>query len=262
MMYRLGLVLHTLLMIGILIFLGTFTGIHIAIIIIVSIILGTFLELVYIHVLGHINGWLYNKGIISLERAVKPAKRVMRSSSRLLGFKVKVVGKENIPKNGEYAIISNHQSLGDIPILIGNIKAPFAFIAKKELKKVPIVSSWMKTMRCVLLDRKNPRQGLKVIKQGAELIKQGQPMLIFPEGTRSKDGTLGEFKSGSFKIAYKSERAILPITLSNVYKMKERWPKITKVTMTIHKPIFYEEYKDLDSNQLAKKVSNIIANAL
>lgn len=136
-----------------------------------------------------------------------------RSLVRLSGAKIKVIGEENIPKNQAVVFVSNHQGNFDIPILLGFLNKPKAFIAKKEILKIPMISTWMKYMNCIFMDRSDIRQSLKAINQGVEYIKDGYSMVIFPEGTRSVDGQLGDFKPGSLKLASKSGALIIPITV-------------------------------------------------
>lgn len=128
------------------------------------------------------------------------------------GARMHVVGKENIPSSpGKYCYIGNHQSMFDIVALVYPLGLRCSFIGKIEIKKIPIISSWFKALRAVYLDRKNPRQSLKAIIDGSRMIEAGTAMSIFPEGTRSKDGHIHEFKAGSFKMVSRVGGVIVPI---------------------------------------------------
>ena len=89
------------------------------------------------------------------------------------GAEVEVVGLENIPSDRSVVYIGNHQGLMDIPLLLGYIPYQKAFIAKIEILKVPMISDWMKLMKCVFLARKNPRQSVEAMHQGMENVKKG-----------------------------------------------------------------------------------------
>lgn len=132
-----------------------------------------------------------------------------------------VIGLENIPKNQTVLFASNHQGNFDIPILLAYIPFPISFVAKKELIKLPIVSTWMKLMECVFIDRKDLRQSLRAISEAIEILKSGQSMIIFPEGTRSKSMQMEPFKPGSLKLASRASVPVVPTTIVGSYKMFE-----------------------------------------
>lgn len=80
----------------------------------------------------------------------------------------------------------------------------------------------MTFLKCVFMDRENPRAALKAIKEGIEIVKSGHPLVIFPEGTRSVDGKMGTFKPGSFKLAMKADAWIVPVTISGTYHLLKK----------------------------------------
>ncbi|MBQ1983769.1 MAG: 1-acyl-sn-glycerol-3-phosphate acyltransferase, partial [Spirochaetaceae bacterium] len=128
------------------------------------------------------------------------------------GAQVEVTGIENVPTDRSVVYIGNHQGIFDIPLLLGYIPYQKAFIAKIEILKIPMISDWMKLMKCVFLDRKNPRQSVEAMHQGMENVKNGYSMVIFPEGTRNKGGPVKEIKPGSFKHALQTEADIYQVT--------------------------------------------------
>jgi 1-acyl-sn-glycerol-3-phosphate acyltransferase len=181
------------------------------------------------------------------------------------GSKIKVIGQENIPKDQAVLFVSNHQSYLDIPVLLGYIDKPKSFIAKAELSKYPLFSTWMKAMRCIFIDRSDVRQSLRAIKEGIKLLKNGYSLVIFPEGTRSKDGNLMEFKQGSLKLATKSGVPIMPVTINGTKDIMTRgtlFIKPTDVEIIISKPIFMDEETAKDSKALNERVRNIISENL
>lgn len=117
------------------------------------------------------------------------------------GIKLEVKGYENIPNNEAVLFIGNHTSFYDIIVTYPLMNRPTGYIAKKEIQKIPFLSWWMYFVNCIFLDRKDPRKGLQSVLDAADMIKNEISIFLFPEGTRSKDGKLGEFKDGGFKIA-------------------------------------------------------------
>ncbi|AIK36232.1 lysophospholipid acyltransferase family protein [Bacillus pseudomycoides] len=184
---------------------------------------------------------------------------------RVAGSTVQVNGIENVPKDKPVLVVSNHQSDMDIPVLLGYLNKPIGFVSKAEIKKFPIVPTWMELMNCVFMDRSNRRQSLQAIKDGIELLKNGHSIVIFPEGTRSKGREMGEFKAGSFHLAVKAGVAILPVTVDGTYKMFEangNRMKPAHATVTISKPITPEQYASMDIKELTQYTKDIIAAQL
>jgi len=161
--------------------------------------------------------------------------------------------------------VANHQSNFDIPLLLGYINKPKGFIAKAETEKMPIVGGWMRYLRCVFMDRSNPRAALKAIKQGIEIVKSGYSLVIFPEGTRSVDGSLSEFKPGSFKLAMKAEAMIVPVTISGSFGIMKKGSlriKPSQVKITISDPVTSTGYESTESYLLREKIADIIQTNL
>ncbi|AEC02534.1 lysophospholipid acyltransferase family protein [Parasphaerochaeta coccoides] len=152
-----------------------------------------------------------------------------------LNVRVNTTGRENMPPAGTpLCIIVNHQSLLDVVAVVGYSGTIPGFIAKKELSFIPIIASYMKGLHCVMLDRKSPKSSIASISEGVKNITRGIPMVVFPEGTRSKDGKLGEFKAGSLKLATRSKATIVPIAISGGRKAFEERRGIRRTVMTMH----------------------------
>lgn len=206
------------------------------------------------------------KGIKAAEElvynyAVKWAEFVINK----VGMKVNIIGLENLPE-GSCLYVGNHQSLLDIPVILAAIKKPMGFIAKKEMEKYTIISDWMKEIHCVFMDRSNVRESIKSINEGIENLKSGYSMVIFPEGTRSKGPSLGEFKKGSMKLGIKAEVPIIPIAIDGTYKCMEGNPKnkikSAEVNLIINKPIDTSTLSREEQNNLAEKIKEIIEESL
>jgi len=125
--------------------------------------------------------------------------------------KVHVEGEENIP-NETFMVVANHQSLMDIPLILAYVTRG-GFIAKKELEKVPGVAWFIKYMGGVFIDRENPRQIAGEIKKVLKNLRNGVNYIVFPEGTRTEDGSVLEFKKGSIALAMKTKVKILPVAI-------------------------------------------------
>lgn len=187
-----------------------------------------------------------------------------RSLVKLAGATVKITGEEKIPE-GPVLFVGNHQGNFDIPLLLGFVNKPKGFIAKIELTKLPLIRTWMTHLKCVFIDRSDPRQSLKVINQAVEHLKAGYSMVIFPEGTRSKGNALGEFKPGSLKLALKARVPIIPITINGSYKIMEQNGFIIKpaqVMITVHDPISTDALTKEQGTELPERVKKIIEQGL
>ncbi len=196
-------------------------------------------------------------------------KRYVVSASRkwakvvlfLAGAKIDVKGLENIPQDGKYCIVANHQGSFDIPLIMSVFTSSVGFIAKKELKMLPVFGWWMQVIGCIFLDRSNRRHAVEVIDRGAVKIAAGNPMVIFPEGTRSRGGALKEFKKGSLKLALKSRSKIVPVSINGSYKLLEANGYLitpAKVEITIHPEVDLSNVDDKERDEMAHKLKEIV----
>ena len=150
------------------------------------------------------------------EEAWKYAQEVFRKwtyfTINIIGMEIEVEGDDNIPDK-TCVFMGNHQSILDIPVMRYSTQRTLDFVAKKELAKAPLIGYWITHVKSVTIDRDNVREGMKAINQAVNNIKDGYNFTIFPEGTRSKDGKIHEFKRGSIKIATKSKAPIVPVAI-------------------------------------------------
>ncbi|MBU3190664.1 1-acyl-sn-glycerol-3-phosphate acyltransferase [Clostridium bowmanii] len=175
-----------------------------------------------------------------------------------------VTGRENIP-NEPCLFVGNHQSNFDIPSILANTNRLTGAVAKKEMKKIPIMSYWMRQIHSVFMDRENPREALKAIAEGVENLKNGYSMIIFPEGTRSRSNNMGEFKKGSMRLAIKAGVPIVPITFYDTHKaMEGNNGKIRKANakLIIDKPIYMNNMSKEEKAEVSEMVRNIIQTNL
>lgn len=181
------------------------------------------------------------------------------------GVNVHVEGRENIPQEGPVVFVSNHQSYGDIPAFMVAVQTKqFGFVAKKDLGNLPLYGKWITNIRSVYIERDDPRESLKAMDRGIELLKQGFSLVLFPEGTRSRGGQMGEFKKGSLRLATKPGVPIVPITLNGTWHIYEEHgcPHAAEVDFYIHPPIATEGLTKQEASALAPKVEQIIRQKL
>ena len=180
------------------------------------------------------------------------------------GARVTVHGKENIPTDGPVVFISNHQGNFDIALFMSFIDKPKGYISKIEMEKIPLISSWMKWMECVFMDRSSLRKSAEAIVEGVKILKKGHSLVIFPEGTRSRGDKVGEFKAGSFKLATKAKVPIIPVTINGSYKLMEETGRVkpADVEMFIHKPIETSNLSKEELDTLPDIVVDIIKSKL
>ncbi len=177
---------------------------------------------------------------------------------------VEVVGLEKLPKDKAVVFVANHQGLMDIPLLYGYSGKQMAFVAKIELSKIPLLSSWMKLLQCTFIDRKSMRASLQAINDAAANVSKGYSQMIFPEGTRSKGRPHIEFKPGSFKLAFKSKAPIVPVTIDGTWRIYEEKNQVNSahVKMTIHDPIETDGLTKEQMQELPAQVEKIVCSQL
>lgn len=178
---------------------------------------------------------------------------------KMTGVTTTVIGEENVPDE-PVLFIGNHRSYFDILLTYSRCRRLTGYVAKKEMEKIPLLSTWMKNLYCLFLDRDNMREGLKTILQAIDYVKNGISICIFPEGTRNRtDAPLLEFHAGSLKIAEKAQCPIVPMTIVNAEQIFEAHSpciRKTKVIIEYGEPI---ETKNLDRTQQKALTSQVVA---
>ena len=164
----------------------------------------------------------------------KLAQAVARIGIFLTGCSMTVTGRENIPKKGRLCFVANHVGLFDILLTAAYAGRAFGFIAKKELRALPVYNLWILVLGGLFIDRKKPRKAIKTINLGINQIKRGGAMLIFPEGTRSRGQGIGPFLPGALKLATQSEALIVPIAISGSYEVFEKTYRVQSSRVSIH----------------------------
>ena len=180
-----------------------------------------------------------------------------RCVSFLSGVKLTVKGQENIPADTPVLYIGNHRSFFDIVVTYQLCPDLTGYISKDGVNKVPILGMIMKRLYCLFLDRKDIKQGFKVILTAIDQIKAGISICIFPEGGRNKQkdqpASVLPFKEGSFKIALKTGCPIIPMALTgtdDVFEKHFPWIRSSKVTLTYGEPIIVSELSKEEQKHL------------
>jgi 1-acyl-sn-glycerol-3-phosphate acyltransferase len=180
-------------------------------------------------------------------------------------IKVSVEGLSNIDGSKSYIYMPNHQSNFDIPVLLGHLKVQFRWLAKVELFKIPIFGHAMRKAGYISIDRNNRESAFESLKVAAHKIKNGVSVLIFPEGTRSRDGNIRPFKKGGFVVAIDSGAPIVPVVITGTRSIMTKGSlRINpgKVTMIIHQPIQTSVYTRETKGALMESVRRVICEGL
>lgn len=199
---------------------------------------------------------------------LKMLKYIVKRANKGGNVIIKSYGQENIPKESGFIYYPNHQGLYDVLALIDTTTQPFSVVSKIEMKNTPFLKQVFKCIGVQFMDRDDIRQSLTVIKNVSKEVAGGKNYVIFPEGTRSKNGNQpGEFKSGSFKAATMAKCPIVPVALINAFQPFDT-NSIKQAEVQIHylRPIPYEEYKDMKTTQISevvqKRIEEVIASAI
>jgi 1-acyl-sn-glycerol-3-phosphate acyltransferase len=183
----------------------------------------------------------------------------------LAGVRVRVEGMANIDPEKTYIFAGNHCSQYDIFSFQGYFPHDFRWIAKKELFRIPIFGQAMHRVGYIPIDRSHGRQALKSLDEAAKRIASGSSVLIFPEGTRSADGTLQEFKTGAVLLAIKAGVPIVPLGFSGSYEVLPKGallPRHGEIVIRIGTPISTAHYKANDKQSLAVELHAAVAQLL
>lgn len=184
------------------------------------------------------------------------------------GTRVTILGRERIPTDEPVLYVANHRSIFDIITVHPELVGIAGFVAKKSLSRVPIFVLWCRMIGCLFFDRKDIKEGVQMIRDGIALLESGQSLLIFPEGTRGKGDTelpLLPFHEGSFRIATRSRRPIVPVAITNTASVFEaHMPRVKRARVIIEfcEPIDPTTLDRQAQKQLGKRAAAVIEEAI
>lgn len=190
--------------------------------------------------------------------------KILRLGVKTGNIDLQAYGQENIPKEGAFLLYSNHQGLFDVLATVTTCDRPLAAILKKELADIPFLKQIIACTKSYPMDREDIKQSMQVITSVIKEVKEGRSFLIYPEGTRSKNGNeMLPFHSGSFKCATRTKVPIVPIAVIDSFQVLDR-KGCAPVSVQIHylKPITSEEYEGMKTVELANLVQERIAEAI
>lgn len=176
-----------------------------------------------------------------------------------------VTGTEHIPAPGSgFMMYANHQGLFDVVALAATCPTPLGAVLKKELRGIPFVQQVIDCTKSFSMDREDVRQSLTVIQNVTEEVKKGRNYLIFPEGTRSKNGNIiGEFHGGSFRCAIKAKCPILPVAFVDSFKVLDQKGSGHLSVQIHYLPLIpYEEFAGMKATEVAAMVKERIEAAI
>jgi len=190
--------------------------------------------------------------------------KIMNWAVRSGNVELTVTGLENIPREEGFIFYGNHQGMFDVVSLAATCPLPLGAVFKKELRNVPFLKQIIACTRSFAMNREDVRQSLTVIQNVAKEVESGRRYVIFPEGTRSRQGnTMGEFHGGSFRAAMKAKCPIVPIAYIDSFKpLDEKGSAPVTVQMHYLPAIPYAEYGHLKSTEVAALVKERIAEKI
>jgi len=188
-----------------------------------------------------------------------------RTLLAVCGVRVRVRGAEHIPPASTFVWTANHQSYLDIPVVFARLPADFRIMAKASLFHFPFLGWHLRRCGHMPVERDNPARAARSLLAAAAHVRRGTAVFIFPEGGRSPDGRLQEFKTGAFLLAIKAERPVVPVTIRGTFAAlpMHSWNvRPADVELILHSPILTAEMNSHSSDALAAQVREVIAHDL
>lgn len=205
--------------------------------------------------------WTFATGRI--DALYRSALWIARVGLRLAGIRVKVTGYGQLDLSRNYIFMANHVSNLDPPALIPLLPFRVTVLVKKELFKLPILGPAMRMADFVPIDRSNREAAVSSVREAEETVRRGLHMVIFPEGTRSRDGKLLPFKKGPFYLAFETGVPVVPVTIVGSRDLLPKGKVLAKpgeVKLVFHPPVDPRSFADKDA--LMSAVRQTIASAL
>ena len=187
-----------------------------------------------------------------------------KTNLALAGLPVQIEGLESLDPKQSYIFMPNHASFLDILLALAYIPYNFRIITKKEIFRIPIMGWALKRSRQIPMDRTNPRKGLASLRRAFEVLQQGISIVVFPEGTRTLNGKLGEFKATLFILPIRSGIPIVPVRIEGTFNALKRGSILLNpvpLKITFHKPIPAGSFQDRDRWLYARMVQDALSSS-
>jgi 1-acyl-sn-glycerol-3-phosphate acyltransferase len=187
-----------------------------------------------------------------------------KMSLRLARLQASVAGLERLDLNRTYVFMPNHSSFLDILLIFASVPHDFRFIVKEEFFSIPLLGLTVKSSGQIPLNRKHPRKGLQSLKRAAERLKRDVSVVVFPEGTRSRDGKIHEFKTTLFVLPIRARAPVVPVLIEGAFESLPRGSLLLKrypMKVTFLDPIPAESFSDKDRALYAETVRESLERA-
>lgn len=201
---------------------------------------------------------------LAVDRRGRLAHGCARTWARLIlvttGVRTAVRGVERVDRGAPYVFVSNHQSIYDIPVLFVSLPLQLRIIAKASLGRFPVLGWHLRWTGHLLVDR--ARAGAGALKRVARMMRRGHSLIVFPEGTRSRDGRVGRFRRGLFLLAIEAGLPVVPVAVCGTRRVMRKGMLTTRpgnVALVVHAPLPTDGLTRSDAAALARRVQGIIA---
>lgn len=179
--------------------------------------------------------------------------------------RIKIKRNDKLENKQSYVFVANHQSAFDIFVIYGYIGHNFKWLMKNEIKKIPLVGAASASAGHVFVDKGSRKGIIETMRNAKERLRDGISTVVFPEGHRTRDGRMIDFKKGAFQTAMSLKLPIVPITIDGAYKVQPTHTfklKPGTIRLTFHDPIPTENLKSEDLASLMENVRRIIASSI
>lgn len=201
---------------------------------------------------------------LAVDRRGRLAHGCARTWARLIlvttGVRTAARGVERVDRGAPYVFVSNHQSIYDIPVLFVSLPSQLRIIAKASLGRFPVIGWHLRWTGHLLVDR--ARAGAGTLKRVAGMMRRGHSLIVFPEGTRSRDGRVGRFRRGLFLLAIEAGLPVVPVAVCGTRRVMRKGMLTTRpgnVALVVHAPLPTDGLTRSDAAALARRVQGIIA---
>ncbi len=194
-----------------------------------------------------------------------PGKIWSRLICYVLLLPVKVNGHSDIHKNTSYIFVANHQGAFDIFLIYGFLGRNFKWMMKKSLRSIPFVGKACQSAGHIFVDKSGPKKIQETIEHARYTLKDGMSLVVFPEGSRTYTGHMGQFKKGAFQLADELQLPVVPLSICGSYEVLPRtggFIKRHKMTLTLHEPIFPQGQGHDNINITMEKAYQVIQESL